>query len=94
MKLIRDKYKDIIPHDQLILTSPAHPGYYELKLEEELAELRSSGFMDINEYGDVIEVIYAIAKLRKISEKDIEKARKQKLKEKGGFDTGLLLKGN
>jgi predicted house-cleaning noncanonical NTP pyrophosphatase (MazG superfamily) len=94
MKLIRDKYVDKIPSEQLRtnVTDGVFNIYLEKKLTEELTELEDSDYVDAEEYADVIEVLYAMAKRNGISRDLIEKIRLDKLERLGGFENGILLK--
>lgn len=93
MKLIRDKYADIIASEHLdnIEGDTEKNVFLVNKLEEELSELSESHYKDVYEYADVIEVLYALAELNGISKEELETARKKKLDEKGGFNDGLIL---
>ena len=93
-KIIRDKYNTIIPKEELsiVQNKVEHLNYLIKKIDEEIKELSNTSFTDINEFADVIEVFYSIAKIKGISIEDIETARIKKNQEKGSFDTGLLLK--
>ena len=61
----------------------------EDKLHEELEEYDQS--KSIMELVDVIEVIYRIAGIRKVSRKELERMRLDKLNERGGFERNLFL---
>lgn len=94
MKLIRDKYIDIIPKEDLFYLDgeKARLDWLKTKMDEELAELKASNFNDIGEYADVLEVLLSIAAFKGISLEDIERARISKKEDKGGFEDGLMLK--
>ena len=66
--------------------------FLEAKITEELIELTESGFKDVDDYGDVIEVLIAMANFQGINEHLIESARVAKLEYRGGFDKCLILK--
>lgn len=91
-KLIRDLLDQRIPADQLRIERD--PVRLEAalvdKFGEESRELAASRFADVSEYGDVFEVLYALAARRGITPAMIESARVAKLKAKGGFDRGLI----
>ncbi len=93
MKLIRDKYDEIISSDRLVIVDDIKEQhlFYSAKINEELDELIESDYWDISEYADLIETIYAMAKFRGISISDIEQARIKKLDIRGGFDKCLVL---
>lgn len=63
------------------------------KLLEEVKELKNARNRKelVGELADVEEVLLAIAKDRMITRKDIEKVRKEKLRERGGFDGRIFL---
>ena len=91
-KLIRDKYVDIIEAERLSnCDEEALPTLLIEKLSEELTELDESEWQDVNEYGDVLEVLYAIAKFNGVSIEDINHARIVKAEKYGKFNEGLLL---
>jgi len=93
-KLIRDKYDSIIESERLTKTQNPTETFILLreKINEELGELAETAFNDVNEYADVIEVLYAMADLQGLSKDEIEIARLKKLDEKGGFKKCLVLK--
>jgi len=94
MKLIRDKYVHIIHPDRLEYapSSVLKESLLIEKIQEELGELKESEYTDCNEFADVIEVLYALAKTKGISEKEINIAREFKNDKRGSFDDGLILK--
>ena len=61
------------------------------KLQEELDEYLESG--QIEELADILEIIYAIIDFKEISREELEKIRKEKQKERGGFAEKLFLIG-
>lgn len=93
MKMIRDKYDEIISPDRLKVVTNYNEKLvlYSKKINEELDELIESNYNDIYEYADLIETIVAMAKLKGISFESIESARTEKRLEKGGFDKCLVL---
>ena len=97
-KLIRDK----IP--QIIEKSGSKPEVSRLdnknfdlalrkKLLEEAIEVRKAKTKEdlLNELSDIMEVVNAIAKDHSILITDIEKSRKRKFNERGGFEKRLFL---
>jgi len=94
-KLIRDKYDSIIESERLEISKNPQETFILLreKITEELTELAETAFNDVDEFGDVIEVLYAMADLQGISKDEIEIARLKKLDERGGFKKCLILKG-
>ena len=93
-KVIRDKIPEIIEEsgstcEWQVLGDEEFLPYLELKLHEELEEYDQS--KSIMELVDVIEVIYRIAGIRKVSRKELERMRLDKLNERGGFERNLFL---
>ena len=93
-KLIRDKYDSIIESERLTISKNPSETFIFLtaKIKEELGELADTAFNDVDEYADVIEVLYAMANFQGLSKDEIEIARLKKLDEKGGFKKCLILK--
>jgi predicted house-cleaning noncanonical NTP pyrophosphatase (MazG superfamily) len=93
-KLIRDKLAERIPNAELRREAGPEQEFVFLsaKLHEEVAELHDSRFEDPAEYADVIEVLYALAARKGLSQADIEAVRLKKLEDKGGFTDGLIWK--
>jgi len=95
-KLIRNKYKDIIPKEKLSIVSPNDsPIQYKKflidKVHEELDELAETDYTDISEFADIYEVFLTIMKIQGITEHEVREARLDKLKQRGSFSNGLLL---
>jgi len=91
LKMVRDKYDEIIDSKFLRKAEGSEIEYFtELKIDEELIELKNSNFEDVKEYADVIEVIIRMAELKGISENEISTERKNKNIEKGKFMKNLL----
>ncbi|WP_342670307.1 nucleoside triphosphate pyrophosphohydrolase [Bacillus solimangrovi] len=63
------------------------------KLTEELEEYLSSSSdcESIEELADILEVIHSLAKVHNYSFEDIEKVRRNKLSERGGFEKRYFL---
>lgn len=93
-KMIRDKYDEIIDQSRLEISKNSSETFILLKakINEELGELAETAFNDIDEYADVIEVLYAMADLQGIYRDEIETARLKKLEKRGGFKKCLILK--
>ena len=94
-KLVRDK----IP--QIILANGETPEVEVLDDGRFLEELHKKLFEEANEFvegdsveelADLMEVIYAIARLRGIDLGEVEKVRKEKAQKRGAFDERLFLK--
>lgn len=101
-KLVRDEYEEKFPLDgasfRRVTSSQEHDKLLSQKHLEELQELEgaiASGDPKIiaEEAGDLIESVYErLNLLHGVSRTDIEKARREKKKEKGGFKKGVILK--
>lgn len=93
-KAVRDRIPPIIEADgkscEVVTLEPAaFLPILEAKLQEELDEYQAS--KDLGELADLLEVIYAIGKLRGVSQGDLERIRITKRAERGGFDERLFL---
>jgi len=94
-KLIRDKILEIIESKGKIcvcktLSEDEFIGFLNEKLLEETDEYHKSGATE--ELADILEVIYAILDLRKITMDELQLIRLDKLDKRGGFEKRLLLK--
>jgi len=91
-KLIRDNIPGM--PDDAWRTADKDEAYEFLKgkIHEEIQELTNTGYLDLYEFADVLEILYALAKKAKFTPKDLEIARKVKFKERGGFSNKILLK--
>ena len=94
-KLVRDKIPEIIEAsgktcETEILSDEEYLQMLDKKLDEELAEYHQE--QNIEELADLLEVIYATAKARGYSIEELEHARVEKRKARGGFEKKLLLK--
>lgn len=94
-KLIRDKIPEIIEkagnnYEIEVLDDEEYIKTLNDKLEEELEEYKES--KEIMELADLVEIIYAILDYKNISRAEFEKMRKEKQKERGGFEKKLFLK--
>lgn len=97
-KLARDKIPEILARQGIqCQTSQLDSSYYEsalnLKLLEESTEYqRAKGHQQkMEELADILEVIYAILAQHGIDFAALEKIRKAKLKERGGFQMRIFL---
>ena len=93
-KLVRDKIPEIldgknIPYKKRIASDDEYRVELIKKLEEEIKEFSTEG--NPEELADVMEVVEALKKLTEYRE--VENIRKRKLKEKGGFEKRIILKG-
>lgn len=94
-KLVRDKIPEIIDKSGKncligVLNNQEYLAQLDKKLDEEISEFRQTP--NVEELADIIEVIYAIASARGISSDEIESARLEKLRERGGFAKRIFLK--
>ena len=94
-KLVRDNIPEIIEAsgktcEMEILSDEEYLQMLDKKLEEELAEYHQE--QNIEELADLLEVMYAPAKARGISNEELEQVRVDKQKARGGFDMKILLK--
>ena len=100
-KLVRDRIPDIIMEDNRepktrILSEKEFVTELERKLREECEEVIAAGDGDtaehrLEELGDVLEVMLALAKIDHFSLDDIVFAAEQKRKKRGGFDKRIYL---
>lgn len=90
-KLVRDRLGETIPASQLSTCNPRLRVYWlNLKLTEEIEEVRQANFNDPYEFADVIEVLLALAKEKGITPKQISSAIIQKRAAYGRFEQGLI----
>lgn len=92
VKIIRDGLASRIPATALRIEDSTI-GILELLAEkesEEIAEFRTSGFTDVSELGDALEVLMGLAHHAGIAWEDVEASRADKRGRLGGFETGLL----
>ncbi len=93
-KLVRDKIPEILKKKGVFYEKRiASDKEYKEELIKKLLEEAKEFFEDSSEeeFADVLEVIMALKKLPEYS--NLEKARKKKLKKRGGFDKKIILKG-
>ena len=94
-KLVRDRIPEIIEESGRrchaeILTPEAYLIMLDRKLDEELAEYQESKSME--ELADLLEVIRAVALARGSSMEEVEKIRREKAENRGGFEKRILLR--
>lgn len=94
-KLVRDKIPEIIEVDNKkceieIVEGKEKQELLEKKLREEVNEYLED--KNLEELADVMEVLYGLANELGYSEEDLNKKRKEKLQERGGFKEGVVLK--
>ena len=93
-KAVRDRIPEIIEQsgdtcNVKTLSDSEFLEALEKKLEEELTEYQQS--KSVEELADILEVIYRIAKLKEVSKEELETARNNKVKTRGGFAKNLFL---
>lgn len=93
-KLVRDKIPEMldgkgIPYEKRIASPEEYKDELIKKLTEEVGEFTEAGAPE--ELADVLEVIEALRKLPEYEQ--VETLRVQKRNERGGFDEGIILKG-
>ena len=95
-KLVRDKIVDIIKANGEI------PKYHTLSDEQYLEELHKKLLEEAGEFieadnleelADLMEVVYAIAKVKKINLEEVEQIRLKKREKRGGFEDRIYLEG-
>lgn len=94
-KLVRDQIPEIIEAsgkkcDTAVLTDKDFLYMLDKKLGEEVKEYQESH--EVEELADVLEVIYAIAKTKGVSKKQLEDIRAAKAEKRGAFEKKILLK--
>lgn len=94
-KLIRDKIPQIIEskgHKVIVETLNDDDYLINLnkKLQEELDEYIADN--NVEELADLVEVVYAILKYKKVNLEEFETIRKEKVDNRGAFDKRLFLK--
>ncbi len=90
-KLIRDSIPGMPDDAWRTATKQESYEFLKGKLHEEIQELTESGYKDLYEFADVLEVLYELARKAKFRPTDLEIARIVKLKERGGFSNKILL---
>jgi len=93
-KLVRDKIPEIIENsgDVAVTHTADDEEYWErvkAKLQEETDEFMR--IEDPEELADILEVVYAICDVKGVDREDLEKIRKKKLAERGGFTKKVVL---
>ena len=93
-KLVRDKIPEILDNKNVLYEKRiASEKEYKIelikKLDEEIKEFYEE--LDPEELADVLEVIEALKRLPEYQE--VENIRNKKLRERGGFEKRIILKG-
>lgn len=94
-KLVRDRIPEIIEASGKIcsveiLSDEEYIRMLDAKLDEELLEYHKD--QNIEELADLLEVIYATAKARGYTLKELERVREDKAVKRGSFEKKFLLK--
>jgi predicted house-cleaning noncanonical NTP pyrophosphatase (MazG superfamily) len=93
-KLVRDKIPEILKQKgEVPVIRIANAKEYNEKLKEKLRE-EVEEFLEsenVEELADILEVIDAICKLKKISKNKLKLLQKKKRKERGGFEKRIIL---
>ncbi|MBB5432855.1 nucleoside triphosphate pyrophosphohydrolase [Nocardiopsis composta] len=99
-KLVRDRIPEIITADGLdpVITVAGQDEYereLRRKLTEEVSEYRSAGPAEaVEELADVLEVVYALARVHGADAAELDRVRRAKAEERGAFDRRLIWHGN
>lgn len=93
-KLVRDaipEYIEKLGHKAVsrILSSGDYQKFLHKKLQEEVDEFLEEPCVE--ELADVLEVVYALAKVIGVSREELEGAREKKVEERGAFEKGVFL---
>lgn len=93
-KLVRDRIPDIIAEKGErstvhVASDEEYRSKLREKLTEEVAEFMESG--EREELADVLEVVYALAAERGLSQEELERIRREKAEKRGGFAGRIIL---
>lgn len=93
-KLVRDLIPEIIQKSgNRCVISTLDEQNYTLELEKKLLEEANEYIADkrAEELADILEVVYALAKLNGVSKEELEEIRLKKHEKRGGFSKRLFL---
>jgi len=91
MKIIRDKLADIIPGENIdYVTQDQGTELLKAKLFEEISELMSTNWKDVEEYADILEILLSLAERHGIDSEAVELARKSKVNQRGRFENNVV----
>jgi len=93
-KLVRDNIPEIIRRNgDEAVTHIANDREYLSKLKEKLEEEVGEFCRDLSveELADILEVVYALSARLGVSPKELERLRRKKADERGGFSEGIIL---
>ena len=93
-KLVRDRIPEIIQNEGReckyhILNDDEYRKELNKKLQEEVNEYLEND--DTEELADILEVVYALSKLNKCSEEELNLIRKKKSDKRGAFEKKIFL---
>ncbi len=94
-KLIRDLVPDLYgdqPGAHRTLDDTEFEAALREKLQEEVAEYLASG--EVMELADILEVVYALARLDGVTESQLDYFRAEKAQKRGGFEGRLWWDGD
>jgi len=97
MKLIRDKIPEILKQkgENPEIRKADDSEYYELLTKKLVEEAKEFAFdKNTEELVDILEVVYAIAKINNITPEELENRRRAKAEERGSFNKKLVWMGN
>ena len=93
-KLVRDRIPElIVSRGEACSFHVASDEEYRTKLYEKLREETEELVVDrnVDEVADILEVLDAIRALEGMSEAEVDRARREKLEQRGGFSKRLIL---
>ncbi|RJF73606.1 hypothetical protein D3875_07980 [Deinococcus cavernae] len=94
-KLIRDRIPELLG-DQAGTHRPLDDDAFETalrqKLQEEVQEYLEGG--EVMELADILEVVYALAKLDGVTESQLDYFRAEKARDRGAFEQRLYWEGD
>lgn len=93
-KLVRDRIPEIIEDEgrlakDHVLSEEEFITELDKKLSEEVKEYQE--VKNLEEMADILEVLYAICKVRGFTVEELETMRREKAEKRGGFDKRLYL---
>jgi len=93
-KLVRDKVPEIAEQKGMILETyicddQEYAKRLKAKLQEEVDEFLESD--SLQELADILEIVYALAKYKKITEEALDSIREKKLQTHGAFKKKIVL---
>ncbi|WP_257299430.1 nucleoside triphosphate pyrophosphohydrolase [Haloarchaeobius sp. FL176] len=93
-KLVRDRIPEVVrENDETPVTHTVDGEAYRERLREKLVE-EATEFRDdptVEELGDVLDVVAAIREAEPVDEGDLQRKRRAKAAQRGGFEDGVVL---